>query len=128
MLTNLSEAKDLPHASTLCGACREVCPIRINLPRMLLHLRKELAEGETYPQHRNVSAPEALAMKLWRLSVANPLMMGLANRIARLLQAPLKRNGRLPWLPPPLTGWTRYRSFPAIASRSFRKRWRRLSK
>ena len=128
MLTNLSEAKDLPHASTLCGACREVCPVKINLPRMLLHLRKELAEGDTYPQHKNVSRSEALAMKAWRFSVASPLMMGVANKLGRVLQAPFKRNGRLTWLPPPLTGWTRYRSFPAIASRPFRSRWRRLSK
>ena len=54
MLTNLSDAKDLPYASSLCGACREACPVNINIPRILLYLRKELTEGKTYPEQKNV--------------------------------------------------------------------------
>ena len=125
MLTGLSDAKDLPNASSLCGACREVCPVKINIPRMLLHLRKELAEGETYPKEKSVSILEKLAMKGWRMTVANTFTLGLANRVGRLLQWPLARRGRLTRLPPPLSGWTRYRSFPAVASRPFRARWRK---
>ena len=45
MLTNISDAKDLPYASSLCGACREVCPVKINIPRMLLYLRSEISEA-----------------------------------------------------------------------------------
>ena len=125
MLTGLSDAKDLPNASSLCGACREVCPVKINIPRMLLYLRKELVEGENYPQEKGVSLFEKLAMKGWRLSVGNTFTLGLANRLGRLLQWPLARRGRLTRLPPPLSGWTRYRSFPAVASRPFRARWRK---
>ena len=125
MLTGLSDAKDLPNASSLCGACREVCPVKINIPRMLLYLRKELAEGENYPQEKRVSLLEKLAMKGWRFSVSNTFTLGLSNRLGRLLQWPLARRGRLTRLPPPLSGWTRYRSFPAIASRPFRARWRK---
>ena len=125
MMTRLSDAKDLPYASTLCGECREVCPVKINIPRMLLYLRKELAEGETYPDQKTSSIFERLVTKGWRLSVSSALMLGLANMAARILQLPLKRGGRLRKLPPPLSGWTRYRSFPAVASRPFRKRWGR---
>ncbi|MCH8110320.1 MAG: lactate utilization protein, partial [Chloroflexi bacterium] len=124
MLTSLSDAKDLPHASSLCGACREVCPVKINLPRMLLYMRKELTEGETYPHEKNVSLFEKMAMKGWRMSVSNTFMMGLANKVGRLLQKPLMNNGKITKLPPPLSGWTKYRSFPTLSSKPFRKRWR----
>ena len=123
MLTGLSDAKDLPYASSLCGACREVCPVKINIPRMLLYLRKELSEGEKYPQEKNVTTIERLAFKAWRYAVTNTTALGLANRTARLFQWPLLRRGRINRLPPPLSGWTRYRTFPAISSRPFRKRW-----
>ena len=126
ILTGLSDAKDLPYASTLCGACREVCPVKINIPRMLLHLRKEVTQGSTYPDERNVSKVERLIMKAWRLTVANTFTLGLANRLAVVLQRPLARSGRMTWLPPPLSGWTRHRSFPAVSSRPFRARWRDL--
>ena len=128
MLTNVPDAKDLPYASTLCGACREVCPVRINIPRMLLHLRNELAEGTVNPGDKNVSSAEKFMMKAWRLTVANGLMLALASRLGRLIQRPLLRGGRLTRLPPPLSGWTRHRNFPALSSTPFRVRWRRYLK
>ena len=126
VMTNVADAKDLPYASSLCGACREACPVKINIPRMLLHLRKEVTEGNTYPGERNVSMIEKLSMKGWHLTVANTLMVGLFNRLGRLAQWPFARGGRLERLPPPLSGWTRHRSFPALSSSPFRARWRRL--
>ena len=128
IMTDLSDAKDLPQASSLCGACREVCPVKINIPRMLLYLRKELAEGETYPKHRSSSLLDRLLMKGWRISVANPFMLGLTTRAARVLQRPFSRGGRLKTLPPPISGWTRYRNFPALAAKPFRARWAELQK
>ncbi len=124
ILTNLPDAKDLPNASSLCGACREVCPVRIDIPRMLLHLRSDLAEGGRHSGARRASPVEWLMMKAWRLTVGRPAMLRLAARLGRLAQRPLARGGRLRSLPPPLSGWTRHRTFPAIASRSFRERWR----
>jgi L-lactate dehydrogenase complex protein LldF len=128
MLTNLSDAKDLPFASTLCGACREACPVSIDLPRMLLYLRKELTQGETYPEHKSRSAAESLAVKGWRASVSSGVMMGLANMFGRLAQLPIARRGRINRLPPPMSGWTKVRSFPALASKPFRSRWRKRSR
>ena len=55
ILTNLPDAKDLPYASSLCGACREVCPVKIDIPRMLLHLRSDLAEGGRHSGARRTS-------------------------------------------------------------------------
>jgi L-lactate dehydrogenase complex protein LldF len=128
MLTNLSEAKDLPFASTLCGACKEACPVKINIPRMLLYLRKELTQGETYPEHKSVSMAESTAVKGWRASVSSSFMMRLSNLGGRLLQLPFVRGGRIDRLPSPLSGWTKHRKFPAIASKPFRTRWKNIGK
>ena len=126
VLTTVSDAKDLPFASSLCGACREACPVKINIPRMLLYLRNQLAEGTNHPEARNVSWVERLAMRGWRMTLSSTATLRLANWAGRLLQWPLSKSGRLRWLPPPLSGWTRHRSFPAL-SRPFRARWKRLS-
>ncbi len=119
VLTDISDARDLPYASTLCGNCREVCPVRIDIPRMLLHLRKELTLGETYPDARSAPLSERIAMKMWRLAVASPLAMRAASVLGRIALAPLRRVRR-----GPLSGWTRYRDFPAVAARPFRTRWK----
>lgn len=125
ILTDVPAAKDLPYASSLCGACKEACPVRIDLPRMLLYLRSELTEGNTDSGRKKSSRLEKLVMKGWQASVSGPMMVGLANLIGRTAQLPLVRKGRLRWLPPPLSGWTRHRSFPAISSSPFRARWKK---
>ena len=63
VLTNVPDAKDLPYASSLCGACKEACPVRIDLPRMLLYLRSEVTEGNTDSRRKKSSWPEKLLMK-----------------------------------------------------------------
>ncbi len=125
MLTGLSDGKDLPYASSLCGACHEVCPVKINIPRMLLHLRHELADGERYPEERSATVGERLAMRGWRLTVSSPLALAIASRLGRLLQWPIVKSRRITRLPPPLSGWTKFRSFPALSPAPFRDRWRK---
>ena len=112
VLTNVPDAKDLPYASSLCGACKEACPVKIDLPRMLLYLRSEVTEGNTDSSRKKSSPFEKLAMKAWKSSVSGPARLRLAGLAGRIAQLPLARNGRLRWLPPPLSGWTRHRSFP----------------
>ena len=124
MLTGLSDGKDLPYASTLCGACKEACPVKINMPRMLLYMRNQLAEGANYPEHKTASFGEAMTFKLWRLGLSSSLSLRVFSGLARLLQMPIVRNGRINKLPPPLSAWTRLRTLPALASKPFRKRWR----
>ena len=125
VLTDVPNAKDLPYASSLCGACKEACPVKIDLPRMLLYLRSEVTEGNTDSSRKKSSPLEKLAMKAWQASVSGPAMLRLAGLAGRIAQLPFVRNGRLHWLPPPLSGWTRHRSFPAISSSSFRTRWKK---
>jgi len=118
----LEKSKDLPFASTLCGACREICPVRIDIPRILLKLRSDWAEGK----HDHAGPPllEKIAIKLWAFVMHHPLIYSLAFRIPALLQGPLLEDGKIKQLPSPASGWTQNRDFPALAKKSFRSMWR----
>ncbi|MDA1189823.1 MAG: LutB/LldF family L-lactate oxidation iron-sulfur protein [Chloroflexi bacterium] len=126
VLTGIGNAKDLPFASSLCGACKEACPVRINIPRMLLVLRRELTEGTTYPDQKRVSLFERIAFRMWRIGFQNPALLRIGTAVGRIAQIPFARNGRIKNAPF-LSKWTRYRTLPALPKSSFRDRWRKLS-
>ena len=111
--------KELPYASTLCGACRDACPVQIDLPKMLLNLRHDLVSG------RNMPGVERRAMQGFAGVASNPAAYRGAARMARtgtrLLSGFGNRNLRR--LPPPLHHWTRHRDFPPMAKESFREWW-----
>ncbi len=123
VLVGLPQAKDLPFASTLCGACRDVCPVSIDIPRMLLHLRWQLAEGPR--GQRKASSTERFAFKAWGRVFRNEQSLARGRSLARLLQRPFVRGGRIRRLPlPPLSRWTRGRDLPALPKRSFHQVWK----
>lgn len=114
LLTGLENAKPLPHASSLCGVCKQVCAVDIDLPEMLLDLRSDLyREGDVAPMWK-------LGLWLWAIGVRWPFLYNLVGRLARLVigDRPPKK------LPGPLDGWTRYRAFPTFARKSFHQQWR----
>ncbi|HKI36332.1 MAG TPA: LutB/LldF family L-lactate oxidation iron-sulfur protein [Gemmataceae bacterium] len=114
---SVSANPDLPHASSLCGACQAACPVKINIPHMLIGLR-EL-------QHAHKSGRgERLAYWLWKEVLRRPYLYRLALRVARLVLRTLARDGWLSKLPGAGAGWTEARDFPAPAARSFRERWK----
>ncbi len=127
VLTGISEAKHLPFASSLCGACKEACPVKINIPRMLLKLRNEISEGDRYPEERSSPLAERLAFKGWRAAMSHPVLMSAARSAAKLLQGPMSggASGQQSG-PGPMAGWTRHREAPKLADRPFSKRWRDL--
>jgi L-lactate dehydrogenase complex protein LldF len=98
----------LPYASTLCGACYEVCPVKIDIPKILLHLRA------TGPHSR----PERFALGLLGRAFRSPRVYSVGQRIARF-GAPLARL-----VPGPLRVWSRSRDLPELPSLSFREWWR----
>jgi len=110
----------LPHASSLCGACQAACPVKINIPHMLIGLR------ELQHQQTRSSRWEALAYRLWMHVLRRPWLYRLALRGARMVLRPLARKGWLRRLPGPGAGWTAARDFPAPAARSFCDRWPEL--
>ncbi|MEX2598699.1 MAG: LutB/LldF family L-lactate oxidation iron-sulfur protein, partial [Dehalococcoidia bacterium] len=128
-LVGSKEARDLPYASTLCGACRDVCPVKIDIPRLLLHQRKRVAEGDAETPGSS-TWPERWFIQRWYNAVKTRKALEGKSRLGRLLQKPLARRGVIHRLPMPVvSGWTKDRDFPAIASKTFRERWRdQLSK
>ena len=128
MLTGLKEAKMLPQASSLCGACREACPIKINIPRMLLELRHRTAESDS-PAERASSRSERFLARMYSRLMSNPWRMGFAARMGRIAQKLVpgmpRRAGWIRRAPLPLLSrWTRARDLPQLPSRSFRDIWR----
>jgi L-lactate dehydrogenase complex protein LldF len=124
MMTDMKEAKHLPYASTLCGACKDVCPVRINIPALLLHLRGREAEGDPATE-RSSTWVERFYMRRWRNMVSTRKAMERSSRLARLLQRPIKRKNKIRRLPIPLlSGWTKHRDFPALADKSFTEIWK----
>jgi L-lactate dehydrogenase complex protein LldF len=109
---------DLPHASSLCGACREICPVRIDIPRMLLALRARGVRERRGPVW--ITAGLAMYARLAR----HPALFHLAGRLGRRLLAWRARDGWVRDLPGPLAGWTAHRDFPLPAARTFQELWR----
>jgi L-lactate dehydrogenase complex protein LldF len=118
-LIGLKQAGLLPFASTLCGACAEVCPVKVDLAHQLVHLR-----------HRAVREPspvrawsDRLAWRAWAWAMSGPRRYRLAMGLVRLF---LRVARLLPWHPGALGRWTRGRELPTVPARqAFRAWWRR---
>jgi len=116
-LVGIEKAASLPFASSLCGACYEVCPVKIDIPSILVHLR-----GLAVAASARRSERAAFGLLAWVFGSARRLEA--AQRLGRVLQRPLVRDGRIRRLPGPLVGWTRSRDLRPAAARSFREWWR----
>ena len=124
-LQGLSAAPTLPWASTLCGACYEVCPVKIDIPSVLVHLRGRVVREAKGDGWRAKVAGERLAMEAMARTFASRRRYEAAQRAARVGAWPLSRDGKIERrLPGPLAGWTQARDLPA-PKESFRDWWRR---
>lgn len=110
VLTGLNDGVDLPNASTLCGACHEACPVKINIPRMLLELRAKAVEGTD--RGSTASIKERVLWKGWRWGMMGRRRYGALARIGRVLLLPFARRGWISSTPGPLSGWTASRDLP----------------
>ncbi|MFC5747834.1 LutB/LldF family L-lactate oxidation iron-sulfur protein [Actinomadura rugatobispora] len=109
----------LPYASSLCGACFEACPVAIDIPEVLVHLRARSVEGpRRHPVERAV-----MGVAGWTLR--SPARLGMAQRAASASRWVVGRNGRIRRLPGPLKAWTDTRDAPAPPKESFRAWWAR---
>src|SRR5215212_8525072 len=99
-LEGLAKTHQLPYASSLCGACREVCPVRIDIPGLLLHLRSEIVSGE-----QTGNTKERWAFKLWSMVMTRPWLYEKAAKAARLFQ---------PWVKPQMKAWIKGRDLRPI--------------
>ena len=122
-LIGIESARHLPNASTFCGRCEEVCPVRIPLPRMLRAWREREFERHLSP------ATVRTGLALWGYFARRPRLYGFATGIAARMLAALGRitGGRFRWLPL-ASGWTRSRDFPAPQGATFQARWKKRGK
>ena len=119
-LLGVAEARDLPNASTFCGRCESVCPVRIPLPGMMRHWREREFERRLTP------ASMRYGLALWGFFARRPRLYGFATGIAsRLLAALGRKRGRFSSLPL-AGGWTRHRDLPAPPpGGTFTAQWRK---
>jgi L-lactate dehydrogenase complex protein LldF len=110
--------EDLPSGSSLCGACTEVCPAKIDIAHLLLHLRSESvrAGGDDLLWRAGFSA--------WAEVTQRPQLYRAAAAMAKLGKAALDRTVGEESVPPPVSGWTQSRKLPPFARRSFDQWWK----
>jgi L-lactate dehydrogenase complex protein LldF len=115
----------LPYASSLCGACYEVCPVKINIPEVLIHLRgKVVRHHQDRDGLRSKLDPENVAMQTVARVFSDPVRFEQAQKLARIGQWPLSRGGAIHRLPGKLAGWTEARDLKPIPNQTFREWWR----
>lgn len=119
MLTGVAENPTLPYASTLCGACFDACPVRIDIPTILVHLRGTAVAAA--PAWK----PEAIAMAAASWVMSSSRRFAAAERGARVARLWGRKRGRLSRLPPPLSAWSTSRDAPLPPRETFRQWWRR---
>jgi L-lactate dehydrogenase complex protein LldF len=117
-LMGIERAKTLPYASSLCGACYEVCPVKINIPDVLLHLRGQITA------HAGALNPEAIVMRQLAAIFASPKRYERAQKLGRQGQRFFMHDGVIDRLPGMLAGWTRARDLQALPQQTFREWWR----
>ena len=110
-LMGIEKTAQLPYASSLCGACREVCPVKIDIPRLLLHLRGEISARQSSGRRT-----ERMAFKFWATVMTRPWLYERTALVGRLLQR---------WFALPVKAWTNGRDLRPIEAESFREHWRR---
>ena len=127
--TSIMQARELPFASSLCGACREVCPVKINIPDLLLHLRGQAQELAPAPTPEEALVPERTSFRFWVWVMKSPGLYSLVSRIARWVQGLVAREGWIRQIPlPPASQWTEGRDLPALAPKTFHERWKEISR
>jgi L-lactate dehydrogenase complex protein LldF len=111
----VQEEPDLPFASSLCGACGEVCPVKIDIPKILLELRSDVKKAQTRDKQNRL---EKLGFRVFAWLMTHPRLYEMAGKMLRCAGVPAMQSG-------PLGAWTSQRDLPPLPERSFREMWRR---
>ncbi len=127
-LLGIDKAPELPFASSLCGACRDVCPVKIDFPKVLLELRHEVRKSGADEGKGAGPFIERFSFRLWRTVVSDERLYSLMLKLAYYLQMPFKGRYGLRSLPYPFSRWTQERDFPAVSDTPFRERWKKMKK
>ncbi len=122
-LQGLDRAGSLPYASSLCGACYEVCPVRINIPEVLVHLRERVVDAQRRQAAKD-SRAERTVMRILAHAFAGRRRYRALQRAGRAGRRLLGRGGAgATLLPGPLGAWTSARDLPPVPAQTFREWW-----
>ena len=116
----------LPFASSLCGACAEVCPVKIDIPKLLLDLRRDVNQAQARQGGNRI---DRLGFRIWAWVMRHPRVYRMAGRLASAVLPSGRWTSRLPgWLNHgPARAWLSQRDLPPV-SKSFRQLWRERGK
>ncbi|MGH9733169.1 MAG: LutB/LldF family L-lactate oxidation iron-sulfur protein [Candidatus Acidiferrales bacterium] len=117
-LRGLNEFQHLSYASSLCGACTSVCPVKIDLHHHLLHNRRNAVSDGDRPWS------ERTGFKLWRWTMKSARRFAFAGSAGRAVVRGLYKAGLEGTFLDPLRAWTKFRAAPPIPRKSFRAMWR----
>jgi L-lactate dehydrogenase complex protein LldF len=119
LLGGLEQYHHLPQASSLCGACAQACPVKIDIPKHLISLRRDMVD-------RKIDGRlERMFYRLWARALGRPWMYRLVSAMQRFdLRRRADDSGWVRQLPKLVSGWTQVRDMPAPAERSFRDLWK----
>ncbi|HTW94689.1 MAG TPA: LutB/LldF family L-lactate oxidation iron-sulfur protein [Tepidisphaeraceae bacterium] len=119
LMNGLGEYRDLPRASSLCGACFEVCPVRIDIPRHLVHLRRDIR------RQKLCRLGERLLFRIWGGMLRRPFLYRfIGRRQKKKLRRLADGDGWIVRLPKPFSGWTETRDLGAPAEKTFHELWK----
>lgn len=118
-LQQMEHSRSLPYASTLCGACYDVCPVKINIPEILVHLRGKLVASGDPP------LSERMAMKIAALAFSKSSRLSVAQRATQSVMGPVSNASWVQNMPGPLREWLKSRDLPPMPKESFRQWWRK---
>lgn len=118
-----NDFSQLARASTLCGACKDACPVDIDLPKLLLRIRAgDYNAPDTVPNKPNAPRLLAAGLRLYTWAAASPMRFLLAQRLAGLFSRII--SPRSHWMKlPAATGWGYSKDFPRPAVKTFQQRW-----
>jgi L-lactate dehydrogenase complex protein LldF len=117
-LRGLEQFSELPSASSLCGACRDVCPVRLDIPRMLLALRHQAVDRTPQPFALRAG------LKMFARVATRPRLYRAATALVRRMLRARARDGWIAKAPGMASGWTAFRDLRAPAARTFEQQWR----
>ncbi len=122
-LTGMRHAQSLPYASSLCGACYEVCPVKINIPEVLMDLRAQITDQERREAKR-LFDPMYLGMRIASFAFLRANLFHAAQRMARLgLRLFTRKDGWIHSLPGVGAKWTASRDLRGLPAQTFHEWW-----
>ncbi|GAE35986.1 LutB/LldF family L-lactate oxidation iron-sulfur protein [Halalkalibacter akibai] len=123
LLGGYDDYKELPYASSLCGACTEACPVKIPLHDLLIKHRRNIVE-----EQGRGGFGEKLAMKGFSLAASSPKLFSFGSKAAPTMMGPLVSEGKIKKGPGPIKPWTDIRDFPEPSKQSFREWYKKREK